>query len=457
MNLPLSESARKIFTISEINHVSRTLLEDSLADIWLEGEISNIRQPGSGHLYFSLKDAQAEISGVMFRSQNAMLKFKPENGLQVLVNGRVSLYEARGIYQVNVQWMEPRGRGALHLAFEQLKQKLSAEGLFEAERKRPIPVLPRRVGVVTSPTGAAIRDILRVLERRHAGVNVLLAPARVQGEGAAREVVLAIQTLNELDDIDVMIVGRGGGSIEDLWAFNEEMVARAIVGSRIPVISAVGHEIDVTISDWVADVRAPTPSAAAEMVVASRKEMLERVNGLYRRLLQAFRLRAAAARSRLDRLVAASDPKRLRERAQRSAQRVDDLQQRAGLALRRCLDTVRARWSKAVSLLQPSLRRERLHRQTAVVGDLDRRLRTAGRWSLEGSRTRHSEARRTLESLSPLSVLERGYALCLDPRSGSLVLAWDQVTAGDPVQVRLAAGGIDCEVQATHPPQCKRC
>lgn len=457
MNFPLSEPARKIFTITEINHVSRMLLEDSLTDIWLEGEISNVRQPGSGHLYFSLKDAQAEISAVMFRSQNALLKFKLENGLQVLVNGRVSLYEARGIYQVNIQWMEPRGRGALHLAFEQLKQKLSAEGLFETERKRPIPTLPRRVGVVTSQTGAAIRDILRVLRRRHAGVDVLLAPARVQGEGAAQEIALAIQALNELDDIDVMIVGRGGGSIEDLWPFNEEVVARAIVGSRIPVISAVGHEIDVTITDWVADVRAPTPSAAAEMVVASRTEMLERVNGLCRRLLQAFRLRAAAARSLLDRLLAASEPERLRERLQRSAQRVDDLQLRAGLALRRCVDAARGRWSKAFGLLQPSLRRERLHWQAAVVGDLDRRLRIAGRWSLERSQTRHSEALRTLESLSPLSVLERGYALCLNPRTGSLVLAWDQVTAGDPVQVRLAAGRIDCEVQATHPQQRKRC
>ncbi|MEE9230929.1 MAG: exodeoxyribonuclease VII large subunit [Acidobacteriota bacterium] len=457
MKLSFSEPARKIFTITEINHVSRMLLEDSLTDIWLEGEISNVRQPGSGHLYFSLKDSQAEISAVMFRSQNAMLKFKPENGLQVLVNGRVSLYEARGIYQVNVQCMEPHGQGALHLAFEQLKQKLSAEGLFEAERKRPIPAVPRRVGVVTSPTGAALRDILRVLKRRHAGVNVLLAPARVQGEGAAREIALAIQALNELDDIDVMIVGRGGGSIEDLWPFNEERVARAIVGSRIPVICAVGHEIDVTISDWVADVRASTPSAAAEMVVASRTEMLERINGLCHRLLQAFRLRAAAARNRLDRLLAASDPKRLADRLQRSAQRVDDLQQRASLALRRCVDAARARWSRAFGLLQPSLRRERLHRQVAAVGEVDRRLRITGRWSLERSRTRHSEARRALESLSPLSVLGRGYALCLDPRTGSLVLAWDQVTAGDPVQVRLSAGGIDCEVQATHPPQHKRC
>jgi exodeoxyribonuclease VII large subunit len=353
--------------------------------------------------------------------------------------------------------MEPRGRGALHLAFEQLKEKLAAEGLFDAARKRAIPALPGRIGVVTSPTGAAIRDILRLLERRHAGVSVLLAPARVQGEGAAQEIVRGIAALNDVKDLDVLIVGRGGGSIEDLWPFNEEVVARAIATSRLPVISAVGHETDVTISDWVADVRAPTPSAAAEMVVASPWDMIDRLAGLNRRLLQGFRLWVATARGRLDRLLTASDSSRLRERIQRDAQRVDDLQQRVGLALRRLLEEAQARAKAAFVRLQPSLRRERLQRQASVVAELEHRLRGAMHWSVERCRTRHSEVWRTLESLSPLNVLERGYALCLDPRTGSLVLAWDQVSPGDPVEVRLRTGQIDCDVKQTHPTVRRRC
>ncbi|MEE9217469.1 MAG: exodeoxyribonuclease VII large subunit [Acidobacteriota bacterium] len=450
MTVQRTEPSRRIFSVSEINRISRMLLEDSFTDIWIEGEISNVRRPGSGHLYFSLKDSQAEMAAVLFRSQAALLKFRPENGLQVLVNGRVSLYEARGIYQINVQWMEPRGHGALHLAFEQLKQKLAAEGLFDASRKRPIPALPHRVGVVTSPTGAAIQDILRVLKRRHAGLSVLIAPSRVQGEGAGTEIAEAVLLLNQMDDLDVLIVGRGGGSLEDLWPFNEEVVARAIAASRLPVISAVGHEIDFTISDMVADVRAPTPSAAAELVVANRQELLERLRSLRLRLLQAFRMRTARLRSLLERLQTASSPVRLRERFQRLAQRLDDLQQRSTLGIRRLLEYWRNYVHSTAGRLQPSLRRERLRRRLVQVLELDHRLRGAARWSLERYRTRYSEAGHALESLSPLRVLERGYALCIDPRSGGLVVAWDQVSPGDPVQVRLGRGRLDCDVRATH-------
>jgi exodeoxyribonuclease VII large subunit len=452
MSLPAADSQRRIFSVSEINRISRQLLEDSFTDIWIEGEVSNLRVPSSGHMYFALKDAQAEIAAVIFRSQAALLKFHPENGLQVTVNGRITLYEPRGLYQISVQWMEPRGRGALYLAFEQLKQKLAAEGLFEAARKRPIPALPRRVGIVTSPSGAALRDILRVLERRHAGVSVLLAPARVQGEGAAQEIAEAVGLLNEVPDLDVLIVGRGGGSIEDLWPFNEEVVARAIAASRLPVISAVGHEIDVTIADWVADLRAPTPSAAAEMVVASRQEMLDRVAGLTRRLEQALRLRATRARSVLDRLRAATDPARVRERLERVYQRLDELRLRGARAAAHALELARGRWRAAHDRLQPGLRRERLRRNQAAAAEQARRLAAGARHLLERARTRHAEAARALQSLSPLQVLERGYALCVDPRSGALVRAWNQVEAGAALEVRLGRGSLGVEVRDRQPP-----
>ena len=453
---PRHTPERRIFSVSEINRVSRMLLEDSLTDIWIEGEISNFRAPGSGHLYFALKDAQAEIAGVVFRSQAALLKFRPENGLQVLVNGRVSLYEARGTYQINVQWMEPRGRGALHLAFEQLKQSLAAEGLFDVSRKRPIPLLPRRVGVVTSPTGAALQDILRVLGRRHSGVSVLIAPARVQGEGAAAEIAEGIGLLNAVPGLDVLIVGRGGGSLEDLWPFNEEAVARAIAASRLPVISAVGHEIDFTIADFAADVRAPTPSAAAEMVAASRDEMLQRVRGLSQRLAQALRLRLSRARGALEQLRAASDPRPLRERLQRAGQRLDDLRMRVARAAAQALQHARARWEAAAGRLRPAARRERLGLQRLAVAEQTRRLAAAARLVLERSRTRHAEVVRALGSLSPLAVLERGYALCVDPRSGALVRAWEQVAVGDPVEIRLASGHLDCSVVGARPPGSER-
>jgi exodeoxyribonuclease VII large subunit len=448
---PAAQPERRVFTVSEINQASRMILEDSLHDVWIEGEVSNLRAPASGHLYFSLKDSRAEIAAVLFRSQAALLKFRPENGLLVLVNGRVTLYEPRGTYQVSVQWMEPRGRGALHLAFEQLKVRLQAEGLFDAARKRPVPSLPRRVGVVTSPSGAALRDILRVLERRHAGVSVLIGPARVQGEGAAAEIAEAIGLLNQVPDLDVLIVGRGGGSIEDLWPFNEEAVARAIAASRLPVISAVGHEIDFTIADFVADLRAPTPSAAAEMVVASREEMAQRVGGLERRLVQALRLRAARARGALEPLQAAVHPARLRERIERLSQRCDELGQRLGRCAALAVERGRARWRAAAARLHPALRRERLRARAAAASDLARRLAAAVRLRLERLRARQLEATRALHSLSPAAVLERGYSLCLDARSGALVRRWDQVATGDGVEVRLGAGSLDCEVRGRRP------
>lgn len=276
----------KIFTVSELTKSVRGLLEGHFSEVWVSGEISNFRSPGSGHYYFTLKDETAQLAAVMFRGSNAKLPFKPEDGLEVICHGRLTVYESRGQYQIVVDYCEPKGLGALQLAFEQLKKKLQAEGLFDPAHKKKLPFLPRKIGIVTSPTGAAIRDILNILGRRLPGVDILVVPVKVQGEGSADEIAQAIGWLNVREDIDVMIVGRGGGSLEDLWAFNEEVVGRAIFASRIPVISAVGHEIDFTIADFVADVRAPTPSAAAELAVPNRDDLLTSLADMKRRLFR---------------------------------------------------------------------------------------------------------------------------------------------------------------------------
>lgn len=320
------ETQTKIYTVSELTRQVRGILEGNFGEVWVAGEISNFRSPGSGHFYFTLKDEAAQLLAVMFRGANAKLAFKPEDGLKVVCHGRLSVYEARGQYQIIVDACEPKGIGALQLAFEQLKKKLQAEGLFDPRRKKRLPFLPQKIGVVTSPTGAAIRDILNILGRRFPDIGVLLVPVRVQGDGAAGEIAEAIQALNARDDIDVMIVGRGGGSLEDLWAFNEEAVARAIFASRIPVISAVGHEIDFTIADFVADVRAPTPSAAAELVVPRKEDLGAQVAELSRQLHQAIGLDLKEKGRRWQELRQA-----LKDPTLRFAdwfQRVDDLQGR---------------------------------------------------------------------------------------------------------------------------------
>ncbi|QQR80016.1 MAG: exodeoxyribonuclease VII large subunit [Deltaproteobacteria bacterium] len=276
----------KVFSVSELNRQIKNCLEEQFSDLWIEGEISNLKPASSGHLYFSLKDSQSQVSTVMFRGATMKMRFQPENGLSVLAYGRLTVYEPRGNYQIIVEHMEPKGVGALQLAFEQLKKKLSAEGLFDESRKKPLPFLPKKIGIVTSPTGAVIRDMIHVLTRRFPNIQILLRPVLVQGPGAAQEIAEAVHEMNERHDIDVLIVGRGGGSVEDLWAFNEEVVARAIAQSKIPVISAVGHETDFTIADFVADVRAPTPSAAAELAVPVREELFYTLEKQRRSLYQ---------------------------------------------------------------------------------------------------------------------------------------------------------------------------
>ena len=277
---------RRLWTVSDLNEKVRVVLESALQEVWVEGEISNFRPAQSGHLYFTLKDSRAQIRCVCFRDQARGLKFRPEDGLQVTVRGSLGVYAARGEYQIYVESIEPMGLGALQLAFDQLKERLSQEGLFASAGKKPLPAVPRRIGVITSPTGAAIRDILHVLARRFASAHVQLYPVKVQGDGAAREIVEALRYFNIWESVDVLIVARGGGSLEDLWAFNEEIVARAISDSRIPVITGVGHETDFTIADFVADVRAPTPSAAAEIVIRTRQEFEQQIAEAHRGLVR---------------------------------------------------------------------------------------------------------------------------------------------------------------------------
>lgn len=392
----------KIYTVSDLTAEIRALLEDSFSGVWVEGELSNVHQHSSGHIYFSLKDEHSQIRAVMFRVQNRQLRFQAKDGLAVLVYGALDVYERRGDYQIVAEYMEPKGLGALQLAFEQRKEKLRAEGLFDDARKRPIPLLPGRIGVVTSPTGAAVRDILHVLRRRFAGVDVLIYPVAVQGDQAAPQIVEALGELNRRGGLDVVIVARGGGSIEDLQAFNEESVARAIAASRIPVISAVGHEVDYTIADFVADLRAPTPSAAAELVIAKRDELAQRLDDLHARMTGVMRSGLHGLRVRmsgLNRHLRLLNPV---ERVQMQRRRLAELMK----GLTGCAD-------RRVTMLHGELK--------AVVGKLD--------------------------SLSPLAILSRGYSICLRLPDREIVKDSLAVDPGDLVEVRLHRGRLRCGVR----------
>lgn len=446
LSLPVPQP--KIWTVSELTRQIRSLLEGSFLEVLVDGEISNLRTPSSGHLYFTLKDEQSQLRAVLFRGQARGLKFQIADGIRVTARGRITVYEPRGEYQLVAETLEPQGRGALQLAFEQLKERLFKEGLFEDSRKKPIPLYPRTVGVVTSPSGAAIRDILRILERRFAGLHVLIYPVRVQGEGAAPEIARAIAEMNALGEADVLIVGRGGGSLEDLWAFNEEMTARAIHASRIPVISAVGHEIDFTIADLAADLRAPTPSAAAELVVGRRDKLLEGLRfqeeRMRRALLAHLRLGRerwrAAGRSRIF-----QEPE-LRLLAQRS-QRLDDLRQRLEKRWRVVVALRRERWRRlqeALLLLNP---RRTLQRRRERVRTLRQALRERFEHRLAEHRRRLETLVGKLESLSPLGVLARGYSICRVLPGRRIVREAAALNAGEILEVTLHRGGILCRVE----------
>ena len=436
---------RRVLTVSALTALVRGVLEENFDQVWVEGEISNLACPQSGHCYFTLKDAGAQIRCVMFRGAFRTLKFTPKDGMRVLTRGRLTLFEPRGEYQLVTEYLEPQGIGGLQLAFIQLKERLAKEGLFSAAHKREIPKLPRRIGIVTSPTGAAIRDILTVLSRRFANVELLISPVRVQGEGAAGEIARAIDDLNRVGNIDVMIVGRGGGSLEDLWAFNEEVVARAIYRSAIPVISAVGHEIDFTIADFVADLRAATPSAAAELVVRSKKEMVAELDALCHRLdmsqlRRLERLRAQA--SQLGRAV--TDPTRILGHL---SQRVDSLDGRlareTGLFLDRCgerIVTLSARLSRQSPVLTLKRTGERL-------GTLSLRMDHAMVRRLACSAESVGLASGTLNAVSPLATLSRGYSIVRKLPERKVVRYSREIEAGDRLELSFSAGGALCRVE----------
>jgi len=436
---------RRVWKVRDLVASVRSHIEREYSDAWVEGEISNFRAPDSGHLYFTLKDGNAQIKVVMFRSSARLLRFRPADGLQVVVRGRVTVYEDRGELQISAEHIEPKGAGSLQLAFEQLKTKLEAEGLFAAERKKPIPALPSRIGVVTSTQAAALRDILNVLQRRHHSVNVLIYPAQVQGDAAAQDVAAGVRFFNQHDNVDVIIVARGGGSAEDLVSFNDEALARMVAASEIPVISAVGHETDFTIVDFVADLRAPTPSAAAELVIRSRQEVEDHAAALSERLSRAMRYRLLMGRQALTELAQHGAFARMMELIHQRQQTLDDLTHRMELAERQLLEQKLRRWERIsaavrhydLRLILSGMRNE-LDSGTAALVAIMRNV-------LLQHRVRSERLQTALQSLSPLAILDRGYALVFDSQ-GKLLKDVRGVKVGEEISARLSHGQLQAAI-----------
>lgn len=403
---PEAAPEKKIYSISEITRKIKLLLENAIPTVWLEGEISNFKRHSSGHMYFVLKDENSQISCVMWRGRNSGLYFTPQDGMKVQARGNVTVYEKRGNYQFEVLQMQPAGIGELQMAFEQLKQKLKGEGLFDEKHKKKIPLYPEKIGIVTSPTGAAIRDLVSVIRRRFPSVQLILNPVRVQGEAAAEEIARAIEEFNEYGDVDVLIVGRGGGSLEDLWPFNEEVVARAIFRSEIPVISAVGHEIDFGISDFVADLRAPTPSAAAELVVRNREELLQAIQHLVQKMFRRIYTQMNAYKEKVNYL-------------------------KNSYALRRPLDVIK-QYFQRVDELSKTLETNYLHR-------------------IEMRRGQVESLQKQLVSLNPKAILKRGYSICFREETGEIVRESLQLSEEDGLHIQFYKGGADSVVKKIFP------
>lgn len=415
----------RVYTVSELTEIIKLEIESSFPFLWVEGEISNFRRHQSGHLYFTLKDEKAQLRAVMFRSEARQIAFEIKDGLRVVCRGRLTVYEPRGEYQLIVEIMEPKGKGALQLAFEQLKEKLRAEGLFDPQRKKKLPLLPKKIGVVTSPRGAAIVDILRILERRFARLHILIYPVRVQGEGASDEIVEGIEYLSRQPDIDVIIVGRGGGSMEDLWAFNEEKVARAIFRSPVPIISAVGHEVDFTIADFVADVRASTPSAAAELVIEKEEALRERLESLERTLCRTMELSLQRRWNEVHRLAENRVFPGFRLWLRHHAQRIDELEERAREAIRVQIRQVTENKLKMALLFE--------------------KLQSEVKRYFQQKKSSWERLVSKLHALSPLNILERGYTLCwID--GNRLVQSIDEVDERDELVVSFWRGEFECLV-----------
>ncbi|HEX8633375.1 MAG TPA: exodeoxyribonuclease VII large subunit [Pyrinomonadaceae bacterium] len=451
------ETERRPLSVSELTSQVRGALENRFTSVWVEGEISNFKAAASGHWYFTIKDESAQLHAKCFRGVNGRIRFRPSDGLQVRARGRITVYEPRGEYELLVEGLDPIGAGALRVAFEQMRDRLAAEGLFAEELKRPLPLLPRRVGVVTSPTGAAIRDIIHVITRRTRTVNVLVAPTRVQGAGAGAEIARAIRSLNEhhqrarregrtADLIDAIIVGRGGGSSEDLWAFNEEEVARAIRASRIPVISAVGHETDFTIADFAADVRAATPSAAAELVAAREDEMTAVVLTLTRDLMRAVEYRLLIERERVREAVSSEGFDEVRERLREAGRETDELTRRLETSMARARERARRKLETVTQRLSPTRAATRTSEGRVRLAVTRAALDANFGARLEDARAQLEVAVASLDALSPLGVLGRGYALVQDAR-GRVVRSHKRVRVGERLRVRLAEGALECRVE----------
>lgn len=446
-----TEPSRQIHTVSDLTTLVRRRIEGDFGDVWVEGEVSNLRSPGSGHCYLTLKDVHSQLRAVVFRSVARMLKFGLKDGLHVVCRGHLTVYEPRGEYQLVIDYLEPKGAGALQLAFEQLKERLAREGLFDSTRKRPLPFLPARVGIVTSPAGAVIRDMLHVLRRRFSTIPVIIFPVPVQGPGAAGRIADALDDANALPHRlrpDVLVVARGGGSLEDLWAFNEEIVARAVAASSIPVVSAVGHETDYTIADFVADLRAPTPSAAAELIVPRRDQLIDAVTAASGRLAAAARNDLANRRARvLAELRAVRSPAR---RVEDSLLRVDDLFARLRDGMTRLIDRQREQrrfLARAVLAAHPIQRLDTarlMHRQATE------RLTSRARVMLADAKGRAAGLAARLDALSPLAILGRGYSLTRSLPSKRVIRSASDVAAGDRLLITLGQGEVTAEAREVH-------
>lgn len=442
---------RLVLSVSDLNRAARGVLEGGFPLLWVEGEISNLARPASGHLYFSLKDSQAQVRCALFRNRSQLLRFKPADGMKVLARGRVSLYEPRGDYQFIAEHLEEAGHGALQRAFEELKARLAKEGLFDAALKRPLPTVPRRIGVITSPSGAALHDILTVIRRRYPIARVILYPTPVQGEGAAVKIAAMVDTASERAECDVLILARGGGSLEDLWAFNEEPVARAIRASRVPLVSGVGHEVDFTIADFAADLRAPTPTGAAELVTPDLGEWRRQLDQRERRLHQSQLFLLQGLRRRLEwcgeRLQQLHPARILRDRSQR----LDELQLRLGRCVRAHLRHERTRLGGLQAALYAHSPQQQLRHASDRLTAMDVRLRGAARTRVTQVANRLALSMRALDAVSPLATLNRGYAIVSDAASGATLSHVSLARPGQTVRTRLADGSFTAEVKSIDP------
>ena len=446
---------RRVWTVRALVSAVRSHIEREYSDCWVEGEISNLRIPDSGHLYFTLKEESAQIRVVMFRSSAKLLRFRPENGLHVTIRGRITVYEERGELQISAEFMEPKGAGALQLAFEQLKERLQAEGLFDAARKKPIPPLPQRIGIITSLQGAALRDILNILARRHHSANVLIYSAQVQGDAAPAEVIAGLRAFHQYvgrdRSVEVIIIARGGGSAEDLACFNHEALARAVAEAKIPVISAIGHETDFTIVDFVADLRAPTPSAAAELVIRSRQEIETQAEELYRRLERGVRYRLLMARHSLAERAQDGAFARMMDGIHRRQQRLDEQRFRLEKAERQFLERNLRRLETVAAAVRHYDARRRLAAVRQRFESETARLVAASEARLRAAHAALDRQTATLEALSPVAILHRGYALVFDSK-GELVKDASRLQAGEEMSARLARGRVHAKVTATTTP-----